>query len=174
MHDGQSNENPSFQSCVHTVFYIPVEWLCEALHVDFSGQNLRLGMFLLSSQVVKQKQKVFSLFCILRLCYYITHGPHLIFCDRTVYCQKIQIVLTICVATIANTEVARSRKESVLDLSENRNVGKVLLRGEGLACLRSLITNCQFLSLEILNAAPALTQHYYTNYMLLLLARLVT
>lgn len=51
----------------------------------------------------------------------------------------------------------------MLDLSGNSNVGKVILRGEGMACLRTLITYCLFVSLEIVTAAPALTQHYYTN-----------
>lgn len=49
----------------------------------------------------------------------------------------------------------------MFDLLKGRNTEEVLLGDEGLSCLRSLITNCQFLSLEILTVAPALTALLY-------------
>lgn len=66
-------------------------------------------------------------FSVLRLCCFITHGPHLIFSDDTARGHIIQIVLSICVATIRNTAAVWSRKESVLDLLESRNIERSYL-----------------------------------------------
>lgn len=66
-------------------------------------------------------------FSVLRLCRFIAHGPHLIFSGDTAHGHMIQIVLSICVATIGNTAAVWSRKESVLDLSESRNIERSYL-----------------------------------------------
>ncbi len=86
----------------------------------------------------------------------------LIFGDLIVFCQKIQRikVLLVCRVLSQREQQFAALRNQCLTFLGNRNVGKVIACGKGLACLSSLITNCQFVSLEILTAAPAPTQHY--------------
>lgn len=91
------------------------------------------------------------------------YDDFLSFCDRAAYGQIIQ--------TIRDRAAVWSLKEFVLDLFfKNRNWERSRLEVRE----RSLITNCQLVSLDILTTAPALTRHPCANWALLFLARLIT